>query len=353
MISPELKKVKIMFFANVPVQGVKESIGGATVLAKNILDYIKDDNRLEVKHYQIRKFWRNKLQLIDYFLWIFKFPFLAKKFDVISIHATKDIHFTIAPILCLWSKLLGKKVVYHFFGGNFHIQYQKMPGIIKSIYNKTVLRSDVVVFETKMLMNYFENICKTTHWLPNSRKKIIPQIEEKKFSKRFVYISRVIPQKGINEIIAVAEKLSDDYTIDIFGPLDSKYYNVAFFDNKKVNYKGLIEPKEVMNTLKNYDIILLPSYFEGEGYPGILIESLALGIPVITTEWRALPEIITHNYNGLLIPIKDEEKLYQSITSFNEENFNDYRKNAFKSFENFDNEKVFSKLATIYLDLSQ
>lgn len=349
----ESQKLKIMFFANVPVHGVKESIGGATVLAKNILDFLEKDSRLEVKHYQIRKFWRNKLQLIDYLLWIFKFPLLAKRHDVISIHATKDLHFTIAPILYLWSKLLNKKVVYHFFGGNFHIQYQKMPSFIKGIYNKTILRSDIVVFETKALMGFFQNICKQTLWLPNSRKRKNAQIEQKKFSKRFVYISRVVPQKGVDEIVAVAEKLSEDYKVDIFGPLDSKYYKPTFFENKKVNYLGLIEPKDVMSTLENYDVILLPSYFEGEGYPGILIESLALGIPVITTEWRALPEIITNNYNGLLIPIKNQEKLYQAITFFNQENYTIFRENAFKSFENFDSEKVFDKLASIYLNLSK
>ena len=103
------KKTKVLFFANIPVPNEERSIGGATVLAKNILNYIVLDSRIQVTHQPIRTFWRNKLQLIDYFFWIFWFPFVGRKFDVISFHGTKDFHFTIAPILWLWAKALNKR----------------------------------------------------------------------------------------------------------------------------------------------------------------------------------------------------------------------------------------------------
>src|SRR5699024_2053756 len=123
------QKPSVLFFANIPVLEEERSIGGATVLAENILNFLKDDDRVKLEHQQIRRFWRNKLQLIDYFLWIFKFPIKARKFDVISFHGTKDFHFTIAPLLWIWAKLMDKKIIYHFFGGNFMEQYEAMPRV--------------------------------------------------------------------------------------------------------------------------------------------------------------------------------------------------------------------------------
>ena len=107
--------------------------------------------------------------------------------------------------------------------------------------------------------------------------------------------------------------------------------------------------KEVLNTLTSYDVLMLPSYFEGEGYPGIIIESLALGIPVITTNWKALPEIITTNLNGILIDIKNEKQLVKAIMAFNDENYPIFRENAFKSFQQFSSDVVFNKIIDSYL----
>lgn len=344
------KKPKVLFFANIPVDGVERSIGGATVLAEAILQHLENCSQIDVKHIQIRSFWKYKLQLIDYFILIFRFPFLIRNFDIISFHGTRDFHFTIAPILWVWAKLFNKRIIYHFFGGNFHLQYNSLPSIFKKTLDKTILNSNTVFFETKLLINFFQKPNKNNFvWLPNSRKPISDSSPKLKFNQRFVFISRIIPQKGIEEIISVSEDLPPNYQIDIYGPIDSRHYNMNYFEGKKVNYKGALNPNEVIETLKKYDIKLLPSYYEGEGYPGILIECLSLGIPVITTNWRSITEIITDNYNGKIIPIKDSNALKQAILSFNDENYFKFSQNALTSFENFNSKIVFDKFLNAYL----
>ena len=344
------KKIRVLFFANIPVQNEERSIGGATVLAKNILDFLLLDSRIEVTHQQIRSFWRNKLQLIDYFLWIFRFPFVARKYDVISFHGTKDFHFTIAPFLWLWSRVLGKRTVYHFFGGNFMDQYEAMPKVFRSILAATVLKSDTVFFETLQLMSFFEakNI-KNVKWLPNARKPIHNKAKTKNFERKFVFISRVIPQKGINEIIEAAAKLPDGYLVHIYGPIDDRHYEKSVFKNATVTYKGTLLPHQIETTLSKYNVLLLPSYFEGEGYPGIIIESLAMGIPVIATQWKALPEVIEDGYNGILVPIKNANHLAQAILSLTPDNYPEYCRNASESFKKFNSEVVFNRIIDSYI----
>lgn len=345
-----MKNNKVLFFANIPVENEERSIGGATVLAKTILDFILLDSRLEVTHRQIRTYWRNRLQIIDYFFWIFKFPFVARKFQVISFHGTKDFHFTIAPILWLWAKILRKRIVYHFFGGNFQEQYEALPSFFKWVLNTTILKSDTVFFETLQLMSYFEaKRSINASWLPNARKPIETKTTKIEFKKKFVFISRVIPQKGINIIVEAAKLLPNDYCIDIYGPIDDRHYENTIFKNSSVTYKGVLQPEEITTTLLNYNVLLLPSYFEGEGYPGIIIESLALGMPIITTNWKALPEVVTDGDNGLLIPIKDSKKLSEAMLYFNTTNYSIFSSNALKSFEKFNSNNVFKRITDSYI----
>lgn len=345
------KKAKVLFFANIPVPNEERSIGGATVLAKNILDFIALNRYIDVNQKQIRTFWRNKLQLIDYFFWIFRFPFVARKYDVISFHGTKDFHFTIAPILWLWAKALRKRTIYHFFGGNFMDQYEAMPKAFQFILKKSVLKSDTVFFETQQLMTFFEKKdVKNAVWLPNARKPIQTKRTKASFEKKFVFISRVIPQKGITEIVQAASMLPKEYSIDIYGPIDDRHYQTSIFKNSCVNYKGTLRPDEIETTLSKYNVLLLPSYFEGEGYPGIIIESLAMGIPVIATYWKALPEVITDGYNGLLVPIKNAEALVRAMQQFNQNNYPEYSRNAYESFEKFNSEIVFRRIIESYIE---
>ncbi len=342
-------KLDILFFANIPVKGQERSIGGATVLAKSILDFIVTNKRINVKHTQIRFFWRYKLQLIDYFIWLFRFPFTIYNKDVVSFHGTKDFHFTIAPLLYLWARLFNKKIVYHFFGGNFPEQYQNLPKFAQGILKKTILKSDTIFLETLEMITFFkkENI-KNLEWLPNSRRPVINKLAHKKFTKKFVFISRVIPEKGINEIINSSNQLPKEYIMDIYGPIDDRHYKKNIFNNTRANYKGHLDPNNVLSTLSKYDVLVLPSYFEGEGYPGIIIESLALGIPVITTNWKALPEIITNDDNGLLIEIRNKKELEKAILFFNDENYPSFRERTFNSFQKFNSEVVFNKIIDSY-----
>lgn len=344
-------KIKVFFFANIPIKDVEASFGGATVLGEEILEFIQSDPKFEVKHSPIRFTWKPKLHLIDHFLWIIKFPYAIRKFDVVSFHTTWDFNFTTAPLLWLWAKLLRKKVVYHFFGGNFHRHYDKLPSFLKLIYRNTILKSDTVFFETKEMIHYFsERGIVDSIWLPNARKPVLEKLEEKKYSKRFIFISRVIPEKGINEILEATEDLPNEYVVDIYGPIDERYLKENHFIGKKAKYKGVLNPSDVIDVLKTYDVLLLPSWFKGEGYPGIIIEALSLGMPVISTDWISIPEIIEDGFNGKLIEIKNSEQLRQAMLDFNEDNFQTYRENALKSFSQFNSDLVFEKVKKSYLN---
>ncbi len=346
------KKIKVLFFANLPTDDVR-SIGGAATLSRRILDFVRNDERFEIEQVQIRTFWKSKFQLIDYFFWFFKFPFLIRRFDIVSFHVTRDFNVSIAPFLLMWTKILNKKTLYHMFGGGFHSVYDKTPGFLKWFLSKSILKVDALVLETKQLISYFESLgLKNLIWLPNSRQPIENFTKNRQYQKKFVMISRLMPDKGIPEIIEAAEILPKDYQVDVYGPFDPKYYKKNPFEGTKVNYKGILHHDEVIPTLDKYNILLMPTYISREGYPGIIIEALSIGIPVITTDCCVMDEMITHNENGLLIEKQSGKALADAMQSFSDANYKTFQEKALDSFyKNFNSNKVFKKITEAYLSM--
>lgn len=86
----------------------------------------------------------------------------------------------------------------------------------------------------------------------------------------------------------------------------------------KLNEEVILEPGkphvEVISAMQSADLFLLPSL--EEGLPNVVVEAMALGVPVIATHVGGIPELIVHHKNGLLVPSRNPEALAQAIQEF-------------------------------------
>jgi len=69
--------------------------------------------------------------------------------------------------------------------------------------------------------------------------------------------------------------------------------------------------QDVPEVMSVFDIFVLPSLNEGMGK--VLVEAMALGIPIVASDVGGIPDLVTHNYNGLLVPPADVEGMAKSI----------------------------------------
>jgi len=60
--------------------------------------------------------------------------------------------------------------------------------------------------------------------------------------------------------------------------------------------------------MRDYDALLFPTYWQGEGIPGVVLEAFQAGLPVITTDWRSIPELVDDSC-GILVPPRDVDAL--------------------------------------------
>ena len=73
----------------------------------------------------------------------------------------------------------------------------------------------------------------------------------------------------------------------------------------------------MLKVYKSIDIVVLPSW--REGLSKSLLEASAMGLPIITTDVPGCKNIITNEYSGLLIPVKDQLSLKKAIKKFLED----------------------------------
>lgn len=167
-----------------------------------------------------------------------------------------------------------------------------------------------------------------TVWFPNYRRSDTKRIREKdacKPPRRFVFYSRVIEEKGVYYAIDAIKRLLDegeDVALDIFGPTDEsveRRIEEETLGYNSINYMGVLYGNEILDTLSEYDCLLFPTYYRGEGFPGAVLEAMMAGVPVIASDWKYIREIVEDEVNGLICAVHSAESVYQSITRIRED----------------------------------
>jgi glycosyltransferase involved in cell wall biosynthesis len=128
----------------------------------------------------------------------------------------------------------------------------------------------------------------------------------------FILVSRMLWDKGVGEFVAAATELKRTFVearFQLLGKLDQdnpSHINRETIDewhrSGVVEYLG--EVSDVRPILEKADVVVLPSSYR-EGVPNALLEGLALGRPVITTDAPGCRETVVDKVNGLLIPPRD------------------------------------------------
>jgi len=224
--------------------------------------------------------------------------------DIISFHANMRGRTQFGPVVYLLSRLLGKPLVVRAFGGAFDRQFESLRPFHRRLLLRTYFRAEACLLETRNLVEYFaRRIDGRVVWFPNCTRPA--RLRSPGGScRRFVFLGRVTVDKGLEVILSAAESLVPGVSIDIFGPIEDRYTESSLAERGKgrVRYCGVLDEAGVNTGLEAYDAVVLPTFHTGEGYPGVVLEAYAHGIPVITTRWLSIPEIVDSSCGILIEP---------------------------------------------------
>lgn len=243
----------------------------------------------------------------------------ARRADVVSLQTVPTGLPFLGPFAWAASRLWGKPFMIRMFGGQDCFE---MGGVRGAVNRWFIRRCDLYLAETKAATEAARRAgVARADWYATGRPMPALPPEEagrKRACRRFVFLSQVKLSKGIGTLVEAAEKIEADVHIDVFGPFFEGLDEDFFKDRRHIRYCGVVSPDRVLEVLASYDAVVLPTHWPGEGYPGIIMEAYAAGLPVITTNWLAIPEIVDESC-GILVEPKNPGALAEAMTRLNQD----------------------------------
>ncbi len=133
---------------------------------------------------------------------------------------------------------------------------------------------------------------------------------------RFVFVGRLVGDKGINELVAAFARLNAELPgrarLTLVGRLEPELDPLSSATVRLIDECDAIDAVGLKSDVRPYyadaDALVFPSY--REGFPNVVIEAGAMGLPSIVTDINGSREIVVDGENGTIIPPRDEQALY-------------------------------------------
>ncbi len=161
---------------------------------------------------------------------------------------------------------------------------------------------------------YFDPNLYSESYRANTREELNIEAED----VVFIFVGRIVSEKGINELIASFVKLHKKYShikLLLIGPFEEDLDPVSPETYNSIQTHEAIISEGYQADIRKYltisNVLAFPSY--REGFPNVVMQAGAMEIPAIVTNINGCNEIIIESVNGLIIPVKDENALYYTM----------------------------------------
>lgn len=226
------------------------------------------------------------------------------------------------PLFVILSKVLNRKIHYIVVGAWLPSLLENYKWLIRPTKNISYIYA-----QTNTLISKLSElgINSNTHLMPNF-KKIHPISikQEEEFEKpyKLCIVSRINYEKGIESAINVVERLNKEENdniveLDIYGPIQDDYkdrFNHLLNQcSKSIRYKGIIDYNCTTEIIKSYYLLLFPTQYYTEGFPGTVLDAYLSGVPVLASRWESWEDIIKEGITGCTFEFDNNEDFYKTL----------------------------------------
>lgn len=215
---------------------------------------------------------------------------------------------------------------YAFTGEELKAKITKV--VVKMLYRVSIRHNNTVFFQNKDDMSVFNRLGflkdRTKTILINGSGVDIDFFSIEKLPKKltFLLIARLIKAKGIRQYVQAARIIKNkfqDVSFLLVGYLDQNPSSISKSELEGWVKEGVVEflgrLDDVRPAIAKSSVYVLPSYYR-EGTPRTVLEAMAMGRPIITTDAPGCRETVENGVNGFLVPVKNVPALAESMERF-------------------------------------
>ena len=246
-------------------------------------------------------------------------------------------------MLMVWSAwLCGCRIVVHLHGGNYDGFYRRQPKLWRFLIRHTLRRVDRIIVLSERLRDMYgfdpalrDQVVVVTNSPPEALEGK-PRYWDEHTDRpvRLLYLSNMIQSKGYHDALEAVAMLQRTTTIQLEAIFAGQFFSDPcndkrpmsldeakenFLDRIKadglsdiVRYVGPVDGEEKWHLLETSDFFLLPTYYQ-EGVPISIIEAMAHGCIVITTNFRSSPDLVADGETGILVGRGQPEQIADAI----------------------------------------
>ena len=213
-------------------------------------------------------------------------------------------------------------VVLHVHGGNYMKNRQRPWLVYRLIDNVFSWAKHIIVLsdEEKSIVEEDFNVG-NVHSLPNCIDLTGARAYKREFEAKhplsILYLGRIEKNKGIDYIFEATKLLKADnvpFTLHLAGKEETEGEYIPKFQaelGERFTYHGVVFGERKNDLLKQCDVFLLPSFYEG--LPMSLIETMSFGMVPVVTNVGSISSVVTSGENGLFVEVKDTDSIVSAI----------------------------------------
>lgn len=247
----------------------------------------------------------------------------VKNFNGDVVHICTSASFLlIKDILILQAaKKKGLRTCIHFHFGRIP-QLANKHGWEWRLLLKVINMADTAIVMDKMSLSTLEDIgYQNVVLIPNpiseEVEKTVENTTAKRIDRLLLFAGHCIPTKGVFELVSVCKNIPN-IRLRMIGAISDnmrkQLIEIAGDQDNWLDIKGQVPFKETIREMKSCDVFVLPTYTEG--FPNVILESMACGCPIIASSVGAIPEMLEEEegrHYGILIDPQNEMNLKTAI----------------------------------------
>ncbi len=222
------------------------------------------------------------------------------------------------------ARLTGRRMVIHLQGGYFRQFYDESPGWLQWMMRWSLAGADRVIVLGERFRPFFDGL------VPPERVAVMPNaVDPAPFDRRrerreaedvgrgagsgrprVLYLATITAEKGALDLLKAASAIRgevEDVEIIFHGEAEQK--DVAEIERiiaaegleETVSFAGVVSGDGKLDAFLDADVFVFPSRYPYEGHPFVVLEAMAAGLPIVTTDHATIADTVLHGENGLIV----------------------------------------------------
>lgn len=251
---------------------------------------------------------RQLSRVLPVFLWLL----ITRQVRLVHVHSASRGSFWRKSLFCIAADFLRVPYVFHLHSGEFPVFFQREAGWFgKRFISRILNRAGAVVALTPSWERELKSIAPKAkiysigNFVVCEQRKVL----ESTPNRNVLFLGRLREKKGIFDLVRAIPRIAEaipnvKFILAGDGELDavSQLARTLNVENY-IELPGWVEGEDKDRLLNRAEILILPSYFEG--LPICILEAMATGVPVISTNVGGIPEVLDNGNCGMLLPPGD------------------------------------------------